>query len=171
MSEVQYIWADPASASQQVALSSIAQAMEQKQVMAIARWVNKDGADPKMGVLSPSIFENVDCLLWVQVWLGFSILFPFFVLLEVCLILKIVTQMPFADDVRKYTFASLDNLINKKGKVVTKHPSIPTEEQQEAMGKFVDAMDLMHAGEKDEEGYVSSLTLRSGLQQLSPFVQ
>lgn len=71
MSEVQYIWADPASASQQVALSSIAQAMEKKQVMAIARWVNKDGADPKMGVLSPSIFENVDCLLWVQVWLGF----------------------------------------------------------------------------------------------------
>jgi len=67
MSEVQYIWADPSSPSQQVALSSIAQAMEEKQVMAIARWVSKDGADPKMGVLSPSIFDNVDCLLWVQV--------------------------------------------------------------------------------------------------------
>ena len=87
------------------------------------------------------------------------------------MVLNIVTQMPFADDVRKYTFASLDNLMNKKGKVVTEHPCIPTEEQQEAMDKFVDAMDLMHAGEKDEEGYVSSLTLRSGLQQLSPFVQ
>jgi len=60
--------------------------------------------------------------------------------------------MPFADDVRKYTFASLDNLVNKKGEVVTKHPYIPTDEQQEAMDKFVDAMDLMHAGEKDEEG-------------------
>jgi ATP-dependent DNA helicase 2 subunit 2 len=94
--------------------------------MAIARWVTKDGADPKMGVLSPSIFDKVDCLLWVQ--------------------------MPFADDVRKYTFASLDNLVNKKGEVVTKHPYIPTEEQQEAMDNFVDAMDLMHAGEKDEEG-------------------
>lgn len=35
--------------------------------MAIARWVSRDGADPKMGVLSPSMFENVDCLLWVQV--------------------------------------------------------------------------------------------------------
>jgi hypothetical protein len=64
--------------------------------------------------------------------------------------------MPFADDVRKYTFASLDNLVNKKGEVVTKHPYIPTEEQQEAMDKFVDAMDLMHAGEKDEEGCVLS---------------
>jgi ATP-dependent DNA helicase 2 subunit 2 len=35
--------------------------------MAIARWVSRDGADPKMSVLSPSLFENVDCLLWVQV--------------------------------------------------------------------------------------------------------
>lgn len=67
LGEVSYIWADPASPNQQVALSSIAQAMEEKKVMAIARWVGRDGADPKMGVLSPSIFENVDCLLWVQV--------------------------------------------------------------------------------------------------------
>lgn len=79
MSEVQYIWADPASPSQQVALSSIAQAMEEKQVMAIGRWVTKDGADPKMGVLSPSIFENVDCLLWVQVRLGLHYSPTFFV--------------------------------------------------------------------------------------------
>lgn len=44
--------------------------MEEKKVMAIARWVTKDGADPKMGVLSPSIFDKVDCLLWVQVRVG-----------------------------------------------------------------------------------------------------
>jgi len=42
---------------------------------------------------------------------------------------------------------------HKKGEVVTKHPYIPTDEQQEAMDKFVNSMDLMHAGEKDEEGY------------------
>lgn len=35
--------------------------------MAIARWVTKDGMDPKMGVLSPVVFDEVDCLLWVQV--------------------------------------------------------------------------------------------------------
>lgn len=67
MGEVYYIWGDPASAQQQVALSSIAQAMSTKKVMAIARWVARDGADTKMGVLSPSIFDSVDCLLWVQV--------------------------------------------------------------------------------------------------------
>lgn len=60
--------------------------------------------------------------------------------------------MPFADDVRKYTFASLDNLVNKKGELVQTHPYIPTEDQQTTMDNFVDAMDLMHAGEKDEEG-------------------
>ncbi|KAF7986188.1 hypothetical protein HWV62_38598 [Athelia sp. TMB] len=126
MGEVYYIWGDPASAQQQVALSSIAQAMSIKKVMAIARWVARDGADTKMGVLSPSIFDSVDCLLWVQ--------------------------MPFADDVRKYTFGSLETLVNKKGEVVDKHPYLPTDEQQEAMDNFVDAMDLMYAGEKDEEG-------------------
>lgn len=62
--------------------------------------------------------------------------------------------MPFADDVRKYPFSSLDRLVNKKGQVVTKHPYIPTEEQCSAMEDFVDAMDLMEAGDKDDEGYV-----------------
>lgn len=62
--------------------------------------------------------------------------------------------MPFADDVRKYTFPSLDRLVNKKGEVVTEHPYLPTEEQLDAMDNFVDAMDVMAAGEKDEEGYV-----------------
>jgi ATP-dependent DNA helicase 2 subunit 2 len=67
MGEVQYIWADPGSPRQQVALSSIAQAMTRTKVMAIGRMVSKDGMDPKMGVMTPCIFDNVDCLLWVQV--------------------------------------------------------------------------------------------------------
>jgi ATP-dependent DNA helicase 2 subunit 2 len=67
--------------------------------------------------------------------------------------------MPFADDVRKYTFASLDNIVTKKGEVLEKHPYIPTQEQLRAMDKFVDAMDLMEAGEKDDEGQVVSTLL------------
>lgn len=53
---------------------------------------------------------------------------------------------------RKYTFASLDTLVNKKGEILTEHPYLPTEEQLEAMDDFVDAMDLMDAGEKNEDG-------------------
>ena len=60
--------------------------------------------------------------------------------------------MPFADDVRKYTFASLDNLVSKSGEKITKHSYIPTKAQQEAMDNFVDSMDLMEAGEKNEHG-------------------
>ncbi|KAG2370362.1 SPOC like C-terminal domain-containing protein [Suillus spraguei] len=126
MGEVQYIWADPGAPQQQVALSSIVQAMYEKGVLAIARWVSKDGMDPKMGVLEAQVDTNIDFLLWVQ--------------------------MPFADDVRKYTFASLENLVSKNGESVTKHPYLPTEDQLEAMGKFIDSMDIMDSGEKDEEG-------------------
>lgn len=67
MGEVSYIWADPSSAQQQIALSSIVQGMYEKGVMAIARWVSRDGADPKMGVLSPNMASDADSLLWVAV--------------------------------------------------------------------------------------------------------
>ncbi|KAH9949516.1 SPOC domain-like protein [Amylocystis lapponica] len=126
MSEVQYVWADPASPMQQVALSSIVQAMYEKDTMAIARWVSRDGMDPKMGVFFPMMFDNVDCLMWVQ--------------------------MPFAEDVRNFPFASLDRLVTRKGEVLEQHPYLPTTEQMDAMENFVDAMDLMDAGEKDENG-------------------
>ncbi|KAI8983219.1 SPOC domain-like protein [Trametes punicea] len=126
MGEVYYVWADPASPMQQVALSSIVQAMNDGEVAAIARWVKTDKGDPRMGVLWPSVFDDIDCFLWVQ--------------------------MPFADDVRNFPFASLEMLINKKGEVVKEHPYLPTNEQMDAMERFVDAMDLMDAGEKDEDG-------------------
>lgn len=67
MGEVYYVWAEPTSPMQQVALSSIVQAMYEKGVMAIAKWVSRDDMDPKMGVLCPSVFEDIDCFLWVQV--------------------------------------------------------------------------------------------------------
>lgn len=67
MGEVQYVWADPASPLQQAALSSIIKAMEERNTVAIARWVNRDGADPKMGILKPMVDMSVDYFLWVQV--------------------------------------------------------------------------------------------------------
>ncbi|KAF8640795.1 hypothetical protein AX17_000444 [Amanita inopinata Kibby_2008] len=126
MGEIQYVWADPSSPQQQATLSSLVQAMYEKECMAIARLVTKDGMDPKMGVLCPTVFDKVDCFLW--------------------------TQMPFADDVRKYSFASLERLVSKNGDVLTSHPYLPNDKQQRAMDSFVDAMDLMEAGDKDDEG-------------------
>ena len=69
--------------------------------------------------------------------------------------------MPFADDVRRYAFSPLQHLLNRKGEVVTTHPFIPTDEQQDAMDAFVDAMDLSDAGPKNDEGYVSTFHTRS----------
>lgn len=67
MGEIHYIWGDPSSPQQQIALSSIVKAMYRKKCMAIARWVSKDYMDPKMGVLSPVTFDNIDCLIWSHV--------------------------------------------------------------------------------------------------------
>ncbi|KAG8220208.1 SPOC domain-like protein [Butyriboletus roseoflavus] len=128
MGELSYVYASPTSIPDQLAFSSIVQAMYEKGVLAIARMVSREGLDPKMGVLSPIVWPNVDVLLWVQ--------------------------MPFADDVRRYTFPSLTTLISRSGEKLTKHPYIPTEEQLEAMDNFVDAMNLMEAGDKDEKGQV-----------------
>ena len=51
---------------------------------------------------------------------------------------------------------------------MTTHPYLPTHEQMEAMDSFVDAMDLMQAGEKDDDGYYSQLfPSRQVLQDLS----
>lgn len=43
--------------------------------------------------------------------------------------------------------------MNKKGEAVTQHPYLPTGQQMDAMEAFVDAMSLMEAGDKDEEGW------------------
>ncbi|KAF8624760.1 hypothetical protein AX15_005654 [Amanita polypyramis BW_CC] len=126
MGEIMYVWAEPTSPQQQAAISSIVQAIYQKGSVAITRLVTKDDMDAKMGLLYPTVFEKVDCFLWAQ--------------------------MPFADDVRRYSFPSLERLVSKKGEVLTSHPYLPTGGQQEAMDSFVDAMDLMDAGDKDEEG-------------------
>jgi ATP-dependent DNA helicase 2 subunit 2 len=58
--------------------------------------------------------------------------------------------------VRSYTFAPLDKVITMKGKVLTKHRNLPTEEQNEVMSDYVDSMDLMKY-KRDEQGYELSL--------------
>lgn len=75
--------------------------------------------------------------------------------------------MPFADDLRKFTFRSLDRLVSTKGEVITKHAHLPTNEQMKAMDNFVDAMDLMRAGEKDDNGQVVSRAILYAIYSIS----
>jgi len=53
--------------------------------------------------------------------------------------------------VRYYTFAPLDKVVTMKGKLLTKHRNLPTEEQDQAMSDYVDSMDLMKY-QYDENG-------------------
>ncbi|KAG8743939.1 ATP-dependent DNA helicase II subunit 2 [Ceratobasidium sp. 414] len=125
MGEVQYIYADIGSSRAQVAFSSIVHAMFKKGLMALVRWVSRNDSDPKMGVCRAEPGE-VDYLMWVQV--------------------------PFAEDLRRFSFPSLERYVSKKGEVLTEHPYIPTSEMHSAMDNWVDSMDLMDAGPKGEDG-------------------
>lgn len=53
--------------------------------------------------------------------------------------------MPFAEDIRQFTFSSLDQVVTNSGKVIKEnHPLLPTDEMVDAMQKYVCDTDLMH---------------------------
>lgn len=52
---------------------------------------------------------------------------------------------------RALTFPSLTHLVNRKGKVVTEHPTIPTTAQANAMDDFVDAMNLVGPNSTEDD--------------------
>lgn len=64
-------------------------------------------------------------------------------------------QVPFADDLRKYTFRSLKHIRNRKGEELASHAYLPTKDQNDAIDAFVDSMDLMRMGEKGDQGFVN----------------
>jgi len=53
------------------------------------------------------------------------------------------------------TFPSLTHLVNRKGKDVTEHPTIPTDAQTEAMDDFIDAMNLVEPNSTAENPHSS----------------
>ncbi|KAH7104333.1 SPOC domain-like protein [Auriculariales sp. MPI-PUGE-AT-0066] len=124
MGEVSYVWPDPKSGRDQVALSSVVQAMMEKQVYGYCRVVSRDDTAPKMYALRPERVSNVDCFIMVQ--------------------------LPFSNDVRSFGFESLTRLVSRKGTQIKEHPLLPTKEQLSAMEDFVDGMDLMLAARDDD---------------------
>jgi ATP-dependent DNA helicase 2 subunit 2 len=110
-----------------MALSSLIHALHELDSYAIARLVVKDGKDPQLLLLAPSIEPELECLIDVQ--------------------------LPFAEDVRLYRFPPLDRVYTISGTVLKKHRNLPTEQLQDAMDAYVDSMDLSNFGQ-DEDGYV-----------------
>lgn len=174
MGEVYYILGDKNIPRAQVAFSSLVRAMnefprktERKRrsyshsqseadddpvthdpVLAVVRLVSSDGSPPKMGVARAASTKKMDYMLWVRVRkcvLG---------LLAGSYTLKCPSlyQMPFAEDLRRFVFPSLDIIKDKHGKPKSSHRFIPTPAMQRSMDDLVQSSDLLEAGPKNDKG-------------------
>lgn len=56
---------------------------------------------------------------------------------------------------KRFTFPPLDRVINRDGKELKEHPSLPSKEMQTCMDDLVDSMDLMDAVEDEQGNQVS----------------
>lgn len=110
-----------------MAFSSFIHALYELDNIAIARLVVKDGKDPIMLAMAPSIEPGYECLVDVEV--------------------------PFAEDVRSYKFAPLDRIVTVSGRVLGEHRNLPNWELLSAMDHFIDGMDLSTFG-RDDDGWV-----------------
>jgi ATP-dependent DNA helicase 2 subunit 2 len=113
-----------------MALSSLIHALHELSSYAVARIVVKDGKDPQLLLLGPSIEPDLESLLDVP--------------------------LPFAEDVRQYRFPPLDRVVTASGNTLTKHRNLPTDNLTNAMDAYVDSMDLSSFGRDDEE-YVAKV--------------
>ncbi|KAK7744373.1 ATP-dependent DNA helicase yku80 [Diatrype stigma] len=107
-------------------LSSFIHSLYELESYAIARMVAKDGKEPQLLLLAPGIEDGLACLYDVP--------------------------LPFAEDVRSYKFPPLDQVVTVTGKKLTEHDRfLPSNELQEVMNDYVDAMDIS-SWEVDDEG-------------------
>lgn len=87
--------------------------------------MNRDGKEPLLVLLAPHVEPGFDCLYDVP--------------------------LPFAEDIRSYQFPPLDRVVTASGQTLSKHRFLPSDELNEAMSDYVDAMALSNYG-IDSEG-------------------
>lgn len=120
MGEVCITHARKSDAKSELALSSLVWALMELESYGVARIVTKEGKDPLLVLLVPHIEPGLECLYDIP--------------------------LPFAEDVRTYQFPPLDKVITISGQTLTKHRLLPSDELNEAMSDYVDAMDLSKYG-------------------------
>ncbi|PKK48560.1 hypothetical protein CI102_6263 [Trichoderma harzianum] len=109
----------------ELAFSSLVWALSELDSYAVARLVAKDEKEPIMLLLMPHMEPNYVCLYDVP--------------------------LPFAEDIRPYQFPPLDRVVTVSGQTLTSHRLLPSDELNEAMSDYVDAMDISNYG-IDEDG-------------------
>uniref|UniRef100_A0A8C5B6M9 X-ray repair cross-complementing protein 5 n=1 Tax=Gadus morhua TaxID=8049 RepID=A0A8C5B6M9_GADMO len=97
-----------------VALSSLIRALDELKMVAIVRYTYDRRSNPQVGAAFPCIKRKYECLVYVQ--------------------------LPFMEDLRQFTFPSLEN---KKSK--------PSESQLSAVDSLIDSMMLVKEDEMGEE--------------------
>jgi ATP-dependent DNA helicase 2 subunit 2 len=70
--EVRYVWPDTTSAKAQIQFASLIEAMKNKNMSAVVRWVLKDQAEPVIGICVPmhefpGEGKRIDYMFWVKV--------------------------------------------------------------------------------------------------------
>jgi ATP-dependent DNA helicase 2 subunit 2 len=108
----------------ELALSSLIWSLVERESYAIARIVTKDGKDPLLVLVAPHVEPNFECLYDVP--------------------------LPFAEDIRSYQFPPLDRVITVSGQTLSEHRFLPSDELNDAMSSYVDAMDLSTYGIDDD---------------------
>jgi ATP-dependent DNA helicase 2 subunit 2 len=126
MGETGLIVAQKLNEEAELALSALIHALHELESYAVARYVQKDDAQPQILLLkpNPAIEDDFECLYDVP--------------------------LPFAEDVRSYEFPPLDKVITITGKPIREHRLLPSEGLMRAMSDFVDAMDLSGLDVDDE---------------------
>lgn len=128
-----------------MALSSLIHALYELESYAVARFVPKPDKAPVMLLLSPSISPDLECLYDVE--------------------------LPFAEDVRQYRFPPLDRIITVSGKTITQHRNLPSQDLQDAMSAYVDAMDLSSASPDSTEYATIDETFSPMLHRINQIVR
>ncbi|TIB11097.1 hypothetical protein E3P89_02507 [Wallemia ichthyophaga] len=116
--EPAFICADMKDLPAQCALSSIIHALHRNNLIALVRYARKDGEKPYLGVCIPVVNKSDEYLQYLRI--------------------------PFADQIRTYSFPSLEREGGEKrsgnGSGASRH--LPTDEQCVAMDAFVDSMEV-----------------------------
>ncbi|KAK9795785.1 hypothetical protein SCARD494_04756 [Seiridium cardinale] len=104
------------SSADALKLSSLIHSLHELESYALARLVAKDGKEPLLVLLAPYIDVDYECLYDIP--------------------------LPFAEDVRQYSFPPLDKVVTVNNKVLTTHRLLPSFDLNDAMSDYVDAMDI-----------------------------
>ncbi|CAN7998908.1 unnamed protein product, partial [Ixodes hexagonus] len=134
-----YVLARKGDESAEAAMSALIQALDKSKMVAIVRYAFSEKSSPRMGFLSPRIKDEYEasCLVFIQ--------------------------LPYMEDLRRFTFAPLD--ANKD--------NVPTEVQLSIFDDLIAAMDLSETEVNGEpqELFKSSQTCNPYLQRFYQCVQ